>query len=163
MLATCVRACPGELWTVPSVVTEDGDRVIVRSYWRIALHAAFFTQLYLGQSTESLQPWQGRRLDGSRLLEDPIAIEPYELESDAEPYTVDQVLAYIGFVRSIVDKTLDTLDLESPDSGFPWYPNISKMSHQLMNLRHIQGHVGQLSELLLAHQIDTPWVSQSHA
>ncbi len=30
-----------------------------------------------------------------------------------------------------------------------------------MSLRHIQGHVGQLSELLMAHGIDTDWVSKA--
>jgi hypothetical protein len=27
-----------------------------------------------------------------------------------------------------------------------------------MNLRHLQGHVGQLSELLMAKGIDTDWI-----
>lgn len=38
---------------------------------------------------------------------------------------------------------------------------MSKLSHELMNLRHTQGHVGQLSELLMARGIDTDWISKS--
>jgi len=38
---------------------------------------------------------------------------------------------------------------------------MSKLSHQIMNLRHIQGHVGQLSELLMAKGIDTDWTAKS--
>ncbi len=38
---------------------------------------------------------------------------------------------------------------------------MSKLSHQLMNLRHRQGHIGQLSELLMARGIDTDWVAKS--
>jgi hypothetical protein len=38
---------------------------------------------------------------------------------------------------------------------------MSKLSHELMNLRHTQGHVGQLSELLMARGIDTGWVARS--
>jgi hypothetical protein len=37
---------------------------------------------------------------------------------------------------------------------------MTKLSHQIMNVRHIQGHVGQLSELLMQRGIDTDWVSR---
>ena len=40
---------------------------------------------------------------------------------------------------------------------------MSKLSHELMNLRHTQGHVGQLSELLMARGIDTDWTSKATA
>jgi hypothetical protein len=38
---------------------------------------------------------------------------------------------------------------------------MSKLSHELMNLRHIQGHVGQLSELLMVAGIDTRWIARA--
>ncbi len=57
--------------------------------------------------------------------------------------------------------TVDHLDLAAGETGFSWYKNMGKLSHQLMNLRHIQGHVGQLSELLMAKGIDTDWVARS--
>ena len=60
----------------------------------------------------------------------------------------------------MIDPTVDQLDLASDETGFSWYKNMSKLSHQLMNLRHMQGHVGQLSELLMARGIDTDWVAQ---
>ena len=41
-----------------------------------------------------------------------------------------------------------------------WYPGMAKLSHELMNLRHLQGHVGQLSELLLARGIETDWIGK---
>jgi hypothetical protein len=37
---------------------------------------------------------------------------------------------------------------------------MSKLSHQLMNLRHIRGNMGQLSELMMAKSIDTDWVAK---
>lgn len=159
MLADCVEKCPDDLWTTPSLLTRDGNRVIVRSFWRVSLHAAFFTQLYLGQDTKAFQPWPDRRQDATNLLEDPIEIEPYELSEDAEPYSKVETVRYIAYIRSITDATVDGLDLETSESGFPWYESISKLSHQLMNLRHLQGHVGQLSEILLARRIDTAWIS----
>jgi hypothetical protein len=38
---------------------------------------------------------------------------------------------------------------------------MGKLSHQILNLRHLQGHVGQLSELLMARGIDIDWVSKA--
>jgi hypothetical protein len=38
MLMECVELCPEDLWTA-------GE--ISREYWRISMHAAFFTQFFL--------------------------------------------------------------------------------------------------------------------
>ena len=153
MLAECVEKCPESMWL-------EGEHP--RAFWRIAFHAAFFTHLYLGQNDETFQPWPDRR-EGihHRLWHDPAQIEPYELPEDAECYGRNEILAYIRFVDGLVDPTVDQLDLDSGETGFSWYPNMSKLSHDLMNLRHIQGHVGQLSELLMARGIDTDWVGKS--
>jgi hypothetical protein len=42
---------------------------------------------------------------------------------------------------------VDRLDLTAPTSGFSWY-RMSKLEHQLLNLRHIQHHTGQLADRL---------------
>jgi hypothetical protein len=76
-------------------------------------------------------------------------------------YQRTEILDYIRFVHERIDPTLDQLDLDSDETGFSWYPNMSKLSHQIMSLRHTQGHVGQLSELLMAKGIDTGWISKS--
>jgi len=88
-----------------------------------------------------------------------IEVEPYELPEGAMPLTRQDMQDYIAYVRSLIDTTLDSLELENRETGFSWYPNMSKLSHELMNLRHIQGHVGQLSELLMARGIDTDWIA----
>ena len=59
-----------------------------------------------------------------------------------------------------LDRWIDALDLDTLESGFDWYPNMPKLDHMMLNIRHLQGHVGQLSELLMAHGIDTDWVSR---
>ncbi len=153
MLAECVEKCPDALW-------DEGE--YPRSFWRIAFHAAFFTQLYLGQNEAAFQPWPGRR-EGihHRLWSEPGEVEPYELPEDAAIYNKAEIAAYIRFVDEQVAPTVATLDLDSEETGFPWYPNMRKLSHQFMNLRHLQGHVGQLSERLMAAGIDTDWVSRS--
>ncbi len=88
-------------------------------------------------------------------------MEPYELPEEAETDQRHEILDYIRFIDALIDPTVDQLDLDSDETGFSWYPNMSKLSHQLMNLRHTQGHVGQLSKLLMARGIDTDWISKS--
>ncbi len=153
MLAECVEKCPEGVWI-------DGENP--RTSWRIAFHTAFFTHLYLGQNEEAFEPWPGGR-EGihHRLWREPWDVEPSELPEGAERYGRNEILEYIRFVDALVDRTVDALDLASEETGFSWYKNMSKLSHQLMNLRHLQGHVGQLSELLMAQGIDTGWVARS--
>src|SRR5688572_6336079 len=152
MLRQCVEKCPDDLWT-------SGSHP--RPYWRIAFHAAFFTQLYLGQNEAAFQKWPGCREDSHRLWDDPANLEPYELPAEFEPYRQKEMVSYIAFIDGLVDPTLETLDLDSAETGFRWYENMSKLSHELMNLRHIQGHVGQLSELLMARGIDIDWIAKA--
>lgn len=151
MLAECVEKCPEEVWT-------SGARP--RTFWRIAFHAAFFTQLYLGHDETTFEEWPGRHPADPNLFSDPAYMEPYELPDDAEIYTRKEMLDYIAFVDSRLDPLIDALDLDSDEPGISWYKNISKLSFVLMNLRHVQGHVGQLSELLMAHGIDTDWIAR---
>ena len=149
MLRQCIELCPDDMWTAGKPPRE---------YWRIAFHTVFFTQLYMGQDEAAFQKWPGREHAGHpQLWEDPANVEPYELSEDAKPYSKEELLAYLAFVDQLVDPICDTLDLDTDESGFPWYENTPKLAHELMNLRHIQGHVGQLSELLMMRDIDIDW------
>jgi hypothetical protein len=152
MLADCVEKCPEEMWL-------DGKHP--RTFFRIVFHAAFGTHVGMGQNEAAfqLQPWPRRRAGiHPGLWEDPAYVEPYELPEGAECYGRNEMLDYIRFVDTLVDPTVDQLDLDADDTGFSWYQNMSKLSQQLMNLRHLQGHVGQLSERLMAKGIDTDWI-----
>jgi|TARA_B100001964_G_C14207214_1_gene588714 hypothetical protein len=42
---------------------------------------------------------------------------------------------------------VDGLDLNAEDCGFWWYDE-SKFEHQLVNIRHLQHHTGQLADRL---------------
>ena len=149
MLADCVRLCPDDLW----IAGEPAWR----AYWRIVFHAAFFTHLYLGQTESAFQLWPDCPAN-YRALWDGAA---YEHRTIDDPITQASTLDYIAFIDTLVAPTVDALDLDSDETGFPWYTDMSKLSHELMNLRHIQGHVGQLSELLMAHGIDTDWIGKA--
>jgi hypothetical protein len=154
MLADCVEKCPGDLWT-------SGTHP--RPFWRIAFHGAFFTHLYLAQNEEAYQPWPGCPEGCPEIWQKPVRLEPYELPEDFEPYIKERILDYIAYVDSLIDPTVNTLDLETPETGISWYKNMGKLSHELLNVRHLQGHVGQLSELLMARGIDTDWISKGRA
>ena len=53
---------------------------------------------------------------------------------------------------------MDALDLNSTESGFSWY-RMSKLEHQLVNIRHIQHHGAQLADRLRsAADIGISWV-----
>ena len=153
MLAECLEKCPEGMWCA-------GEHP--RTFWRIAFHAAFFTHLYLGQNEEAFQPWPGRK-EGIHhgLWHRPWEVEPYELPEGAEIYRQNEILDYIRFIDTLVSPIVGHLDLASDETGFSWYKNMSKLSHQIMNLRHLQGHVGQLSELLMAQGIDIDWIGKS--
>jgi hypothetical protein len=143
MMRQCIERCPDELWT-------SGE--YPRSFDRIATHAVFFTDLYMRQNEAAHDNWQD------------ITPERYaDLDEDAPADThieKQHLLDYLDYVYASVDAVVDGLDLETEDPGFYWYKNISKMEHQMMNLRHLQGHVGQLSELLMLNGIDIDWIAK---
>lgn len=143
MLRECVEKCPDDMWL---------GGTFPRTYWRIAYHAVFYGHLYLGQGEATFVPWAKQRQHAEELwLEDAVEVEVLSRQ---------EVMEYIDHVRSLVDPTLATLDLDTSDSGFPWYPRITKLEHEILSIRHIQGHVGQLSELLMAQGIETSWISR---
>lgn len=169
MLAQCVELCPDDLWAAPNEPNTPPEEPWggERSFWRIAFHDAYFTHLYLGQNEAAfLPPPVGsavRRPDFKGMWEEPWDLEPFELPHGSKPSTQSEILEYIAYVDGLIDSTVDGLDLDTAESGFHWYKNITKLSHQLMNLRHLQGHVGQLSELLMKHGIDTDWQARPKA
>jgi hypothetical protein len=140
MLQNCVELCPDDLWT-------GGQHP--RNFWRIAFHAVFYAHLYLGQNEGAFSPWIRPLEDAKELWENPRVVDPYQRE---------EIIDYIRWLDSNVDSTFDGLDLDSPDSGFDWYPDFPKLDHEILNIRHLQGHVGQLSELLMARGIDSTWI-----
>jgi len=160
MLLQGVERCPDDLWTA-------GEHP--RFFWRIAFHAAFFTHNYLVQDEAAFNasfvaghtPEAVVRALGAEAWTQCGEVEPYELPEGAPVVSREEIAGYIRFVDGLVDATVDALDLDTDSTGFSWYPNMAKLSHQLMNLRHIQGHVGQLSELLMSRGIDTDWIARA--
>ncbi|MFM9874119.1 MAG: DinB family protein [Fimbriimonadaceae bacterium] len=143
MLRECIEKCPDEAWLA-------GEHP--RNFWRIAYHALYYTHLYMMPTEDDFVAWEKHR-DDSRILWDKPAVE--------EAYSIEETLEYLDFVAAHVGEWVDALDLESKSTGIPWYKGMGKFEHQLVNLRHIQGHVGQLSELLMTKGIYLTWVSKA--
>jgi hypothetical protein len=138
MLKGAIEACPEELWLAG---------VPPRSFWRVAYHTLFFTHLYLQVEDSEFVPWELHR-------DEVLSIDKERL--DAKPYSKDEILGYWELVDAMVDSQLDKIDLNSPNSGYHWY-SIPKLDHQILNIRHIQEHAGQLRDRLLEAGIDQRW------
>ncbi|MEJ2288117.1 MAG: DinB family protein [Deinococcales bacterium] len=153
MLHECIERCPDDLWA---------DRTPTNAFWQIAYHTLFFTHLYLMPREADFRPWTGHQAD----VQHPDGI-PGRADPDSrlpllpQPYSRTQVLAYWRVCDGLVDEAVDALDLDQPTSGFSWY-RMSKLEHQLVNLRHVQHHAAQLADRLRAADgIGIDWVGGS--
>lgn len=137
MLRESVEQCPEDEWT-------SADHV--NAFWQVAYHAVFFAHFYLAPEEAAFRPWAQHQSN----VQNPDGIAgPPDPESSLplipKPYSKSQVLAYCRHCEELIDGAVDALDLHSPSSGFSWYP-ITKLEHQLVNLRHLGHHVGQLAD-----------------
>lgn len=136
MLKQAIELYPQESWA---------DTNYPNAAWQLAYHTLFFTHLYSQPNEAAFQPWEQHQ--GKVQYPDAIPGPPIpecQLPLIAEPYTKEQVLQYWEFCDHLIDQVVDTLDLLSPDSGFSWY-KVTKLEHQLVNIRHIQHGAAQLA------------------
>jgi hypothetical protein len=150
MLRQAIEKCPEGLW-----YRQDQ----VNAFWQTAYHTLFFAHLYLQPNEAAFKPWIGHQ--GQVQYEDCVA-GPNDPKSKLpllpEPYTQEQVLEYWRVCNDMVDDAVDAFDPLSPDSGFHWY-KVSKLEHQIINIRHIQLGASQLAARLRAGlNIGVPWV-----
>ncbi len=150
MLLEAIERCPDDVWSSTDHVNQ---------FWQVAYHTLFFTHLYLQPNEAAFRPWAHHQRDVQH--PDGIAGPPdpdSALPLIPEPYTKAQVLEYWTFCDQLVDHAMDTLDLDHPHSGFYWY-RMSKLEHQLVNIRHVQHHAAQLADRLRsAAQVGIKWV-----
>jgi hypothetical protein len=150
MLHDAVDLCPDELWQAPGHVS---------AFWQVAYHTVFFTHLYLHRDEAAFRPWTGHQREVQR--QDGLTGPP-DLKSAMpllpRPYSKADVLAYWQVCDGLVNGALDGMDLTSTECGFWWYP-VSKLEHQLINLRHLQHHTAQLADRLrTAADLHVKWV-----
>jgi hypothetical protein len=151
MLREAVERCPDDVWS-----SADHRN----AFWQVAYHTVYFTHLYLQPNEAAFRPWAGHQTEVQH--EDGLAGNPdpeSALPLIPRMYTQAQVLEYLTMCDQMVDSAVDAIDLESPESGFWWY-SVSKLEHQLINLRHVQHHAAQLADRLrVSNDIGIKWVS----
>ena len=134
MLKQAIEECPDSLWTGGEHPSE---------FWQVAYHAVFYTHLYLMPDEKAFRPWAHSR-DEYNFLE-ALPWPPHDPPKLGEPYTKEEVLEYWAECDAMIDPGVDRLDLDAAECGFPWY-DMPKLDHQLMNVRHIEHHTGQLAD-----------------
>ena len=132
MLLEAIERCPASLWTSDAYTNP---------FWQVAYHTLYYTHLYLQPGETGFTPWERHRPDHHRF--GPRA----ESAGPLIPYTPVELSAYGRKCDAAVDAAVDRLDLTASFSGFSSYP-MPKLEHQLVNLRHIHHHTGQLADRL---------------
>ena len=136
LLKQAVERCPDGEWT-------KGDP----AFWQVAYHTAFYTHLYLQPNEAAFRPWEHGREEDHFL--GGLPWPPHRKPKLGEPFGRAQVIQYVTMCDEMVDAAVDALDLASRDCGFPWY-RMSKVEHQIHNIRHIEHHTIYLSARLRA-------------
>jgi DinB family protein len=132
MLREAIESCPSSLWTAEGYANP---------FWQVAYHTLYYTDLYLQPGEAAFTPWEHHRPGHHRFGAEGESAGPIT------PYTAAELAACWIRCDGLVDSAVDRLDLTAPDSGFSWY-QMSKLEHQLLNLRHLQHHTGQLADRL---------------
>lgn len=142
MLRQAIEVCPEDLWL-------SGKHP--RTYWRIAYHAAGYAHLYLYDDIASWKPWEKAR-NACAILEGDV--------EEMTPYSKVEMLDFVDLIVSEVDSRIDAIDIDLSHCGFTWYPNVTRLELFVLSLRHLHGHIGQLSELLIGRGLDIEWLGQ---
>jgi hypothetical protein len=137
MLKEAIEKCPPQVWDV----SEDKFK-----FWSKAYHTLFFAHLYLQDAEKDFVQWE----------------KHHDPDGDI-PFTKDEVLEYLAFVRQEVMRRVPVSNLEAESSGFDWYP-VNRLEMHFINIRHIQQHAGELFECLgeREHINELRWVGFSH-
>lgn len=149
VLKDIVEQCPDSAWNDPG----HG----LRSIWRVVFHTLFFTDYYLQKDPSCVPKWAKHRDEAQYL--GPVFWDNNRAPKPCDPCTKADMMGYWADLDQRIDALVDAIDLESSESGFPWY-KMSKFEHQLVNLRHLQHHAAALSvRLRQSDDIAIKWVS----
>ena len=145
MLEDAIGLCPAHLWT--TVLWADPDDVRYGQFWFVAYHTLFWLDLFLTGSEERFVP-------PSPFIRGALP---------EQPYTKEQIRAYLVQCRSRCQSTIEALTEEQAQQRcvFAWMEP-SFLELQLYSMRHVQEHAAQLS-LVLGQQNVTgfDWVARA--
>jgi hypothetical protein len=136
MLKQAIVKCPQPIWDTP----QDKDRS-----WFKAYHALYYAHLYLQATRKDFVRWRGHGKPVS-----------------SPPLSKEEVLDYLAFVEQEVIRRVPATDLEA-ESGFHGI-RADKLELQLVNIRHIQQHTGELYERLGTRgNVKLDWAERRHS
>ena len=144
-LDDAIERCPDPLWT--TILWKDTDDVRYGQFWFVAYHTIFWLDLFLTGSMEGFTP--------------PPPFIRGALPT--QPYTKEQILAYLAQCRSRCQSTIAALTEEKARQRcvFEWMEP-SFLELQLYCMRHIQEHAAQLSLVLGQHDVTgSDWIAQA--
>ncbi len=144
-LHDAINLCPDDLWA--AALWKDPDDARYGQFWFIAYHTLFWTDLYLLGDYKSFAP--------------PPPFKRGVLPEN--PYTKDQIRAYLAACRSKCQATLEGLTDEQANRvcTFDWI-EASYLEMQLYSLRHVQEHAAQLNLMLGQHDVSgMDWIPQA--
>ncbi len=145
MLDDAINLCPEQLWT--AVLWKDTNDARYGQFWFVAYHTLFWLDLYLTGSSDGFAP-------PSPFIRGTLP---------EQPYTKDQVRAYLDQCRTKCKSTLEALTDETAHRRctFDWI-EASFLEMQLYSMRHVQEHAAQLNLLLGQHDVSgMDWVTQA--
>lgn len=136
MLEDAITLCPDPLWT--AVLWNDTDDVRYGQFWFVAYHTLFWLDLFLTGADEGFAP-------PSPFIRGALP---------EQPYTKEQILAYLRSCRSKCQSTIEALTEERAQQRclFEWMQP-SFLELQLYSMRHVQEHAAQLSLVLGQHDV----------
>jgi hypothetical protein len=144
MLDNALLACPDALWRerLWSAPADHSLPAEFAEFWYIAYHILFWLDLYLS----------GVREEDFRPPAPFIWTELDPPESPEQPYTKDELRAYLATIRRKCHDTLAVLTDERARQivEYPWGQGqaVSFLELQLYSMRHVQEHAAQLSLFL---------------
>jgi hypothetical protein len=146
LLDDVVRACPDERWQ--DVIWHDPDGQAYGEFWFIVYHTLAWTDRYVSGIGKGFVP--------------PAPFIAGALPD--EPYTKDDLRAYLQQCRWKCRATLEALDDEKAAQPyvFPWGGEMPFAELMLYTMRHAQEHAAQLSLHLGQKTGSAPdWVSRA--
>jgi hypothetical protein len=145
MLDDAISLCPDDLWT--AALWKDPDDEAYGQFWFVAYHTLYWLDLFLTGSQDGFKP-PAPFIRGSL---------------PEQPYTKDQIRAYLDPCRQKCQATIEALTDEKASQCcvFEWM-ELNFLELQLYSMRHVQEHASQMNLLLGQHDVaGLDWVAEA--
>jgi hypothetical protein len=152
MFGNALRACPDGVWHA-RLWEDPSEKPEYSQFWYLAFHALFWLDYCLSGAVEGFTPPPPFTLDEL----DPAGLVP------EEPYTQDELRAYLDYGRRKCQATIEALTDETALRlcRLHW-GELTFLELLLYTMRHVQEHAAQLSLALGQQSVPHPgWVTRA--